>query len=60
VRLEREEQRMITTVNGISHCTNLPVPSDYLVMREELAIVRRDPVFEKTLVSAAQLAYATE
>ena len=29
-------------------------------MREELEIARRDPVFEKTLASAARLAYATD
>ena len=60
VRLERWEQRMVTTINSVSQCTNLPAPSDYLLMREELAIARRDPVFEKTLVSAARLAYATD
>jgi glucose-6-phosphate dehydrogenase assembly protein OpcA len=60
VRLERQGHSMITTIDGASQCTNLPPPNDYLLMREELAIVRRDPVFEKTLVSAAQLAYATD
>jgi glucose-6-phosphate dehydrogenase assembly protein OpcA len=60
LRLERQEQRMITTINGASQCTNLPAPSDYLLMREELAIVQRDPMFEQTLASAARLAYATE
>jgi hypothetical protein len=48
------------TVNGFSHCTNLPQPSDYALMREELAIVRRDPVFDRTLASAAALAYPTD
>ena len=41
---------MVTTVNGLcQQCTHLPRPNDYLLMREELGIVRRDPVFEKTL-----------
>ena len=39
------------------NCTNLPRPTDYLLMREELGIVRRDAVFERTLASAARLAY---
>jgi glucose-6-phosphate dehydrogenase assembly protein OpcA len=60
LRLERQDQRMITTIDGVSQCTNLPAPSDYLLMREELAMVQRDPVFEQTLASAARLAYATD
>jgi len=60
VRLERQGETLVRTVDGVSLCTNLPVPSDYLLVREELGIVRRDPVFEKTLASAARLAYATE
>jgi len=60
VRLERQGETLVATVDGASQCTNLPLPNDYLLLREELAIVRRDPVFEKTLASAARLAYATE
>ncbi|HUI57523.1 MAG TPA: glucose-6-phosphate dehydrogenase assembly protein OpcA [Bryobacteraceae bacterium] len=59
VELARQGDRMIATVNGVSQCTNLPPPSEYLLMREELGIVRRDPVFEKTLASAARPAYPT-
>jgi hypothetical protein len=55
--LERQDDRMVVTLNGQSQCTNLPQPTDYLLMREELGIVRHDPVFEKTLASAAQLAH---
>jgi glucose-6-phosphate dehydrogenase assembly protein OpcA len=33
---------------------------DYLAMREELGIVRSDPVFERALASAARLAYSTD
>ena len=51
---------MVVTLNGASQCTNLPQPTDYLLMREELGIVRHDPVFERTLASAAALAYPTE
>jgi len=60
VRLERQGETLVATVDGASQCTNLPLPNDYLLLREELAIVRRDPVFEKTLASAPRLAYATE
>jgi len=34
----------------------LPEPTDYALMREELGIPGRDPVFERTLARAAQLA----
>jgi hypothetical protein len=57
VELRRDQDRMITTVDGLSQCTNLPVATPYLLMREELGIVRRDPVFERTLASAAHLQY---
>jgi hypothetical protein len=52
-----ENDRLVVKVNDSAHCTNLPHPTDYLLMREELGIVRRDPVFDKTLASAAALAY---
>ena len=57
--LVREQERMVVTINDFSTCTSLSQPTDYLLMREELSIVRPDPVFEKTLASAAQLAYAS-
>ena len=56
----RREDRMIVTLDGDSQCTNLPQPTDYLLMREELGIVRHDPVFEKSLTSAARLAHPLE
>jgi hypothetical protein len=49
----------VTVVNDQSNCTNLPRPADYHMMREELGIVRRDPVFEATLASAARLAVSS-
>jgi glucose-6-phosphate dehydrogenase assembly protein OpcA len=58
--LERQDGRMVVTLNGSSQCTNLPQPTDYMLMREELGIVRHDPVFEKALASAARLSYPTE
>jgi len=60
VRLERCHECLVTTVNGLSQSTHLAFPNDYLLMREELGIVQRDPVFEKTLALAARLAYATD
>jgi hypothetical protein len=59
VQLERNADRLVTKVDGQSNCANLPVTSDYLLMREELAIMRRDPVFEHTLASAARLAVSS-
>ena len=57
VKLAREDDRMVVTLNGSPQCTNLPQPTDYMLMREELGIVRHDPVFERALASAAQLAH---
>lgn len=53
VALARDGDRLVVTVNGASHCTNFPRPTDYLLMREELGIVRHDAVFERILGSAA-------
>jgi glucose-6-phosphate dehydrogenase assembly protein OpcA len=55
VELSRQDERLVTVVNEQSNCTNLPRPTDYLLMREELGIVRRDAIFEGTLASAARL-----
>ena len=60
VELARQQDRLVITVDNTENCTNLPQPSDYLLMREELGIVQRDAVFERTLASAARLAYATD
>ena len=56
VALTRDGERLVTTVDGRSTCASLPAPTDYLLMREELGVMRRDPVFESTLASAARLA----
>jgi glucose-6-phosphate dehydrogenase assembly protein OpcA len=58
--LTRQDDRMVVTLNGSSQCTNLPQPTDYASMREELGILRHDLVFEKALASAARLSYPTE
>jgi hypothetical protein len=54
--LERREDRLVTRVGDASQCVSLPRPTDYLLLREELGIVRHDPVYERTLASAARLA----
>jgi glucose-6-phosphate dehydrogenase assembly protein OpcA len=60
VALVRHDETLVVTIGDDSHHTSLPQPTDYLLMREELGIVGRDPVFERTLASAARLAYPTE
>ena len=47
-------------LDGAARPLNLPPPDDYLLMREELGIVRRDPAFEEALASAVRLAYPTD
>ena len=59
VALSRQDERLVTVVNEQSNCTSLPRPTDYLLLREELGIVRRDAVFERTLASAARLAVSS-
>ncbi len=54
VRLERRDGTLHVAVNELSHQTCLPRPTDYLLMREELSIVRRDAVFERALEAAAK------
>ena len=58
VALERWDARLVTTINGLAQCTSLPAPTDYALMREELSILRRDAIFEKTLSSAVKLVHA--
>jgi hypothetical protein len=58
--LVRHDETLVVTIGDDSHHTSLPQPTDYLLMREELRIVGRDPVFERALASAARLAYPTD
>jgi glucose-6-phosphate dehydrogenase assembly protein OpcA len=60
VELMWAANRLVVTVNGLSQCTSLSELNEYSLMREELGIVQRDRVFESSLASAAQLAYATD
>jgi glucose-6-phosphate dehydrogenase assembly protein OpcA len=59
VKLSRQDDRLVTVVNEQSNCTNLPRPTDYHLMRDELGIVRRDAIFEETLASATRLAVSS-
>jgi len=58
VDLHRESDRLVVDVGDVRYCTNLTEPTDYLLMREELGIVCRDAIFERSLASAARLANA--
>jgi glucose-6-phosphate dehydrogenase assembly protein OpcA len=49
----------VLTVNTQSTRANLPAATDYALMREELAIMRPDPVFNQTLGSAARLSVSS-
>jgi glucose-6-phosphate dehydrogenase assembly protein OpcA len=48
-----------TQVDGITQCVRLPRASEYLLLREELGIVREDRVYRKTLPTALQLAISS-
>jgi len=60
VRLERRKERLAVSVNGLQQFTSLSMFTDYSLMREELGIVQSDPVFERTLARAVELAYPNE
>jgi glucose-6-phosphate dehydrogenase assembly protein OpcA len=54
VELLRQDGTLTVTVNELAHHMRLPHPTDYTLMREELTIVRWDPVFERSLEAAAK------
>jgi glucose-6-phosphate dehydrogenase assembly protein OpcA len=60
VALSRSDETLRVTVNETEQHTSLPYPTDYLLMREELAVTQRDAVFEKTLSTAARQAYPVD
>jgi glucose-6-phosphate dehydrogenase assembly protein OpcA len=55
VTVARAGETLTTTVNGLANCTNLPTPSEYHLMKEELAITGHDLTFERVLSSAGRL-----
>jgi glucose-6-phosphate dehydrogenase assembly protein OpcA len=59
VALACEGGTLAITVNDLVNRTNLGHATDYLLMREELSIVRRDTIFERALSDAAKLAVSS-
>jgi len=55
VRLEAQGSAVDVSVDHLTACTKLGSATDYDLLREELAIPYRDPIFEKTLMRAARL-----
>ena len=55
VQLIRQGNRLVTAIDQLSHCTSLPQPTECQLVREELRIIRHDPIFERTLSAAARL-----
>ena len=53
---DRERQCAEVRVNTLSNRTVFAPDNDYTLLRQELSIPGRDPVFEKTLARAARLA----
>ncbi len=47
--------RLTIEADALAHCVSIPPGSDDSLLREELGIVRADPVFERTLRSAKDL-----
>ena len=56
LHMAREDTRIAVHVNDLSYRAGLSRPTDYGLMREELAILARDPVFEHALERAGQQA----
>ena len=55
IELTRRDARLHIDADGMARCVSLPPATDYSLMREELAIERPDPVFERTLAAARTL-----
>jgi len=55
LRLSRQGDQLTLTSQDQITCVNLPAAGDYQPLREELALIRHDPVFERTLQAAALL-----
>jgi glucose-6-phosphate dehydrogenase assembly protein OpcA len=50
---------LLVTVNDLANRSSLGTVTDAQLMREELAVVRRDTVFEQTLSSASRIAVSS-
>jgi len=60
VRMERQQERLAVNVNGLAHFAGLSMFTDYSMLREELGIMQRDPVFERVLARAVESAYPNQ
>jgi len=55
---DREHQTAMVQVDSLSNRTVFPPDNDYILLREELSIPNRDPVYDRSLAGAARLAQA--
>ena len=53
---DRERQTAQVQVDSLSSLAVFPLDNDYLLLREELSIPGRDPVYDRSLARAALLA----
>jgi glucose-6-phosphate dehydrogenase assembly protein OpcA len=60
LRVSRAGDQLKLTGDGLARTSNLPPSGDYYPLREELALVRHDHVFERTLALAASLEPANQ
>jgi glucose-6-phosphate dehydrogenase assembly protein OpcA len=56
VRIQADGSAVNVAVDHLASCSDFAESADYDLLREELSIPGRDPVFEKTLARAASLA----
>lgn len=59
IALACEGDTLAVSLDEMTNRTHLPALTDYLLMREELGVIRRDKLFERTLSSAARLALSS-
>jgi glucose-6-phosphate dehydrogenase assembly protein OpcA len=55
---DREHPTALVQVDSLSNRTVFPPDNDYMLLREELSIPNRDPVYDRTLAGAARLSQA--
>lgn len=54
--VNRKGQTLEARLETLVNCRMLPEATDYALLREDLSIPGRDPIYEKTLAAAAKLA----
>ncbi len=55
LRMQRQGDQVTLKTDGQTLSRNLPKAGDYFPLREELGLVRHDPVFERTLAAVAAI-----